>query len=65
MEKPSGRPDSSTHFVEVIKGISESPGVYLMKDAGWKSYMWAKPSTFKNGWHPIFSGRMPTARKPH
>jgi excinuclease ABC subunit C len=34
MEKSSGRPNSSTHFVEVIKGISESPGVYLMKDAG-------------------------------
>jgi excinuclease ABC subunit C len=34
MEKPPEHPDSSNPFSEVIKGLSDSPGVYLMKDGG-------------------------------
>ncbi len=36
MQQPSDRTDSSSDLVDVIKGISESPGVYLMKDSSGK-----------------------------
>jgi excinuclease ABC subunit C len=48
MENPPERPDSSNPFTETIKGISDSPGVYLMKDDSGKIIYVGKAINLRN-----------------